>query len=72
MPKLLNIIFRCVWAFGVISAAVGFGAAWGWHKHGLVAAIALGFVGLVVSWPAAYSPALFFQFLAEMLAELVS
>ncbi|NTJ64219.1 hypothetical protein G6M50_34585 [Agrobacterium rhizogenes] len=67
----IRIIFRCIWAFAIISAAVGFGAAYGLQKHGLVAAIALGFVGLVVSSPFAYSPAAFFQLLAEMLAELV-
>jgi hypothetical protein len=71
MPRLFSVIFRCVWAFAITAIALGFGAAWGWHKHGLVAAISLGFVGLVVSWPAAYSPAVFFQFLAEMLAGLV-
>lgn len=68
MPRVLSIIFRCVWAFVIIMAAVSFGAAYGWQKHGLIAAIALGFVGLAVSWPFAYSPMAFFQLLAELLA----
>lgn len=71
MLKLLNIAFRCVWALAITVTAVSFGAAWGWHKHGLVAAIALGFVGLVASWPFAYSPAAFFQLLLEILAGAV-
>ena len=57
MLRILTIVFRCIWAFAIIATAIGIGAAYGWEKHGLVAAIALGFVGLVVSWPCAYSPA---------------
>lgn len=67
MPKALNIVLRCVWAVAITAIAVGFGAAWGWHKHGLVAAIALGFVGLVVSAPFAYSPRGFIEVLATIL-----
>jgi hypothetical protein len=63
----IRIIFRGVWAFIIIAAAVGFGATYGWHKHGLVAAIALGFVGLVVSAPFAYSPMGFIELLATMI-----
>ncbi|OEC99855.1 hypothetical protein A9Z06_17075 [Rhizobium sp. YK2] len=67
MTRVLNIIFRCVWASIIIAAAVSFGAVYGWHKHGLVAAIALGFVGLVVGAPFGYSPRGFFELLATML-----
>lgn len=71
MLKLLTIVFRCVWALAITVAAVALGAAWGWHKHGLVAAIALGFVGLVASSPVAYSPAAFFELLLEILGGAV-
>ncbi|MDR6900000.1 hypothetical protein J2W52_001615 [Rhizobium miluonense] len=63
----IQIIFRCVWAFTIIAAAVGFGAAYGRHKHGLVAAIALGFVGLVAGTPFAWSPRAAIEALATML-----
>ena len=68
MLRILTIVFRCIRAFAITAIAIGIGAAWGWHKHGLVAAIALGFVGLVFSAPFAYSPAAFFELLAELLA----
>lgn len=51
----------------IIVIGVGIGAAWGWHKHGLAAAVVLGFVGLVVSAPFAYSPRGFLEVLATML-----
>jgi len=63
----IRIIFRCVWAFIIIAAAVGFGAVYGWHKHGVVAAIALGFVGLVAGAPFAWSPRGTIEALATML-----
>jgi len=63
----IRIIFRCVWAFIIIAAAVSFSAAYGWHKHGLVAAIALGFVGLIVSAPFAWSPSGTIEAVATML-----
>jgi hypothetical protein len=67
MPRILTIVFRCIWAFAITATAIGIGAAYGWEKHGLVAAIALGFVGLVVSAPFAYSPVAFFELLGELL-----
>lgn len=66
-PRWAWVIFRWVWAFTIIAIAVGFGAACGWHKHGLVAAIALGFVGLVVGAPFACSPRGTIEVLATML-----
>jgi len=71
MPRILTIVFRCIWAFALTAIAIGFGAMYGWEKHGLVAAIALGFVGLVVSWPFAYSPAAFFELSCQLLCELL-
>lgn len=71
MLRILTIVFRCIWAFAITAIAIGIGAAYGWEKHGLVAAIALGFVGFVVSWPAAYSPAAFFELLFQLLGELL-
>ena len=67
MPRILTIVFRCIWAFAITATAIGIGAAYGWEKHGLVAAIALGFVGLVVSVPFAYSPVAVFELLSELL-----
>ena len=71
MPRILTIVFRCIWAFAITATAIVFGAIYGWEKHGLVAAIALGFVGLVVSAPFAYSPAGFFEVLCQLLGEVL-
>ncbi|MDL2400063.1 hypothetical protein [Rhizobium mayense] len=71
MPRVLTNVFRCIWAFAITATAIGIGAAYGWEKHGLVAAIALGFVGLAVSWPFAYSPAAFFQLFFELFFQIL-
>ncbi|AYG60288.1 hypothetical protein QD460_17865 [Rhizobium jaguaris] len=71
MLRILTITFRWRWAVSIVAAGTGFGAAFGWEKHGLVAAIALGFVGLAASAPFAYSPAAFFELLGQFLGELL-
>ncbi len=63
MRKAFVIAVRCIWVFSVVVTGIAFGALYGWEQHGLVGAIALGFVGLVVSAFIASSPALLLQFL---------
>ncbi|MGR9436155.1 hypothetical protein ACU8OP_14265 [Rhizobium leguminosarum] len=48
-PALRRVIsfIKIVWAVSVIVAATAIGALIGWENHGLVRAMALGFVGLV-------------------------
>jgi len=71
MPRNLMLVFRCICVLAMIATGIGIGAAWGWHKHGLVAAIALGFVGLVASPPFAYSPAAFLELPGQILGQLL-
>ncbi len=62
MRKTLIIAIKLIWAFSVIVTGTAFGAFYGWAQHGLVGAIALGFVGLVVSAFIASSPELLLEF----------
>lgn len=41
-------IIKVIWTVSIILLSTGFGALSGWENHGIVGAIALGFVGLVV------------------------
>lgn len=45
--RMLSLI-QIVWSVSVITTATAVGAYIGWENHGLVGALALGFVGLVV------------------------
>ncbi|MQB07526.1 hypothetical protein DXT91_25985 [Agrobacterium tumefaciens] len=40
-------IIKVIWAVSIILLSTGFGALIGWETHGIMGAIALGFVGLV-------------------------
>ncbi|MBA3039328.1 MAG: hypothetical protein KJ670_10470 [Alphaproteobacteria bacterium] len=47
MRRMVSLI-KIVWSVSIIVAATAVGALIGWENHGLVGAVALGFVGLVV------------------------
>ncbi|WP_457583545.1 hypothetical protein [Ensifer canadensis] len=49
MRKLLMIALNCIWVFSIMISGTAFGALHGWEQHGLVGAIALGFVAFVAS-----------------------
>jgi hypothetical protein len=53
-------IIKVIWTVSIIIVATGLGAVIGWETHGIVGAIALGFVGLVVGIFLS-SPTLFLQ-----------
>ncbi|KQU93626.1 hypothetical protein GFB56_14690 [Ensifer sp. T173] len=42
------VLIKIVWSVSIIVAATAVGASTGWENHGLVGALALGFVGLFV------------------------
>jgi len=63
MIKKLQFVLHVIWAVAAITLAVTIGVVFGWTHHGLVAAIALGFVGLCVGALVAASPSSFFQLL---------
>jgi fatty acid desaturase len=41
-------LIKILWTVSIITAATAAGAYFGWENHGLVGALALGFVGLVI------------------------
>jgi hypothetical protein len=41
-------IIKVIWTVSIVIVTTGLGAVIGWETHGIVGAIALGFVGLVV------------------------
>jgi len=47
MRRTVSLI-KIVWSVSIIVAATAVGALIGWENHGVVGAVALGFVGLVV------------------------
>ncbi|WP_333718175.1 hypothetical protein [Agrobacterium tumefaciens] len=47
MRRIVSLI-KIVWSVSIIVAATAVGALIGWENHGVVGAVALGFVGLVV------------------------
>jgi hypothetical protein len=63
MFKFLKIAFRVIWATCMMVSCVALGVAYGWHLHGWMGAIALGFAGLVAGTFFGYSP----EFLLQML-----
>lgn len=58
MLKTLKNVVQVIWAASMIVLGTTIGAAYGWHYHGWIGAIGLGFVGLVVGALLAASPAL--------------
>jgi hypothetical protein len=63
MLNRIKFVVHVIWAIFAIAFATGVGAAYGWQHHGVIGAIALGFVGLCVGGLVAVSP----RFLLEML-----
>jgi hypothetical protein len=63
MMKRLKIAFHVIWAASAIILCTAIGAIYGWERHGLMGAIALGFVGLCVGALFAASPTLVLQLL---------
>lgn len=55
-------LVKIVWAVSIITAATVVGAYIGWENHGVIGALALGFVGLVAGGFLS-SPSLFLQVL---------
>jgi hypothetical protein len=46
--KVLTVAARVIWAVAMIVLCTAVGAVYGWQHHGLVGAVAVGFIGLVV------------------------
>lgn len=53
---------KVAWSVSIMTAATAIGAYYGWESHGIVGALALGFVGLVAGCFLS-SPSLLFQLL---------
>lgn len=62
MRRMVSLI-KIVWSVSIIVVATAMGALIGWENHGLVGAVALGFVGLVVG-SFLSSPSLLLQLIA--------
>ncbi|MEJ6846175.1 hypothetical protein V3589_08120 [Sinorhizobium fredii] len=60
--RMLSLI-QIVWSVSVITTATAVGAYIGWENHGLVGALALGFVGLIAGGFLS-SPSLLLQVIA--------
>lgn len=43
-------LMKVLWTLSVVTAATAVGAHYGWVGHGVVGALALGFVGLVAGY----------------------
>lgn len=63
MLKTLMTVVKYIWSFSAITAGTAIGAMYGWERHGLVGAIALGFVGFVIGVFVANSPESLLEFL---------
>jgi len=63
MLKSLKIAFQVIWATSMIVLATTTGSIYGWQHHGVIGAVALGFVGLVFGALLAASPMLFLELL---------
>jgi len=64
MLKTLKFVSQVIWAVGMVLLGTAIGAIYGWHQHGWVGAVALGFVGLCVGAFLAASPMLVLQLLS--------
>ncbi|PIO46032.1 hypothetical protein B5P45_04620 [Phyllobacterium zundukense] len=62
MPRGLVRATKVAWTVSVIAIATALGALLGWENHGLIGAIALGFVGFVVGIFVSY-PSMILQLL---------
>jgi hypothetical protein len=63
LASVLKLAANVVWAVSTMALSTAIGAIYGWHQHGTVGAIALGFVGFVVGTLLAASPMLVLQLL---------
>lgn len=63
MRRMFATLVKCIWVVSTILGATAFGAFHGWQRHGVVGAIALGFVGLVAGAFLASSPRLLVELL---------
>lgn len=63
MLKTLMTVVKYIWIFSAITAGTAIGAIYGWERHGLAGAIALGFVGFVMGALVASSPESLLEFL---------
>ena len=64
MLKTIKFVGHVVWAVCVVVLCTAGGAIYGWHQHGWVGAIALGFVGLCAGAFLAISPIILLQVLS--------
>jgi hypothetical protein len=56
MLKTLTFIIHVIWAACALTICTAIGAIYGFHRHGWIGAIVLGFVGLCVGTLAAACP----------------
>ena len=61
MARTIKIALHVIWAIFAITFGTVVGAATGWASHGLLGAIAVGFVGFCFGALAAASPGLILQ-----------
>ncbi len=63
MRRLFATVVKWIWVVSTILGATAFGALYGWQRHGVVGAIALGIVGFVAGAVLASSPRLLIELL---------
>ncbi|TQF26899.1 hypothetical protein UNPF46_32230 [Bradyrhizobium sp. UNPF46] len=63
MLNKTKVVLHIIWAVFAITFATTLGASVGWENHGIIGAIAVGFIGFCVGGLIALSP----MFLLEML-----
>lgn len=56
MLKTLTTIVHAIWAACALSACTAIGAIYGFHRHGWIGAIALGFAGMCLGTLVAACP----------------
>jgi hypothetical protein len=63
MARTIKLVIHVVWAIFTIAFGTAVGAVTGWASHGLLGAVAVGFVGFCFGALAAASPGLLLQIL---------
>lgn len=63
MARTIRIVLHAVWAIFTVTFGTAVGAATGWASHGLLGAVAVGFVGFCIGALAAASPEVVLQIL---------
>jgi len=56
MARTIKTVLHVIWAIFTVTLGTAVGAATGWASHGLLGAVAVGFVGFCVGALAAASP----------------